>query len=193
MDALVKPKRQCYYRNLYADFSRPGLVTDGQKSALIKTMKRIHGLKAQVMPAIDELYTLETIERENMEWFPTHCNALREERFDLLNDEYRDEFVYLCQDGPFCGKGVASVREENWVAIIAQADATMSWPIVQFSGEAVYFEWSSRDDITNETIAKGNVTFLRRGHRGGIYLKTEQLTFYRDVQAPAAFLARVKA
>jgi hypothetical protein len=24
---------------------------------------------------------------------------------------------------------------------------------------------------------------LRRGHRGGIFLKTEQLTFYRDVSA----------
>jgi hypothetical protein len=193
MDAFITPRRESYYKDLYADFSRPGLVTDAQKSALIQTMERIHRLKAQVLPAIDEHYTLEIIERENKDWFPTHCNALREERFDLLNDEYRDEFVYLCQDGPFHGKGAASDREENWVAIIAQSNATMNWPIVQFSGEVVYFEWTSRDDVTHETIAKGNVTFLRRGHRGGVYLKTEQLTFYRDVQAPAALLARVKA
>ena len=51
----------------------------------------------------------------------------------------------------------------------------MAWPIVMFSGEVVYFEWKCVDDATNETIAKGNVTYLRRGHRGGCHLKTEQL------------------
>jgi hypothetical protein len=79
------------------------------------------------------------------------------------------------------------------VAIIAQPGATINWPIIQFSGEVVYFEWVSRDDVTHETIAKGNVTFLRRGHRGGIYLKTEQLTFYRNVEASCALLAKVKS
>ncbi len=193
VDVAVKRQKLSYYADLAADFSRPGLVSDEQKSALLQTMRTIHGLKAQNMPAIDNEYTLATIHAENKEWFPTHCNALREERFDLLNNEYRDEFVYLCQDGPFHGKGAASIRERNWVAIIAQPNATMNWPIVQFSGEAVYFEWASRDDITNKTIAKGNVTFIRRGHRGGIYLKTEQLTFFRDVEASAALLAYVKA
>jgi hypothetical protein len=193
MDAIARREKSSYYKNLSADFSRPGLVSLAQKSALVETMQTIHGLNARTMPAIDNEYTLETIQRENMEWFPTHCNALREERFDLLDNEYRDEFVYLCQDGPYHGKGAASIRERNWVAIIAQPGATMNWPIVQFSGEVVYFEWASRDDVTSETIAKGNVTFLRRGHRGGIYLKTEQLTFFRDVEASAALLAYVKA
>jgi hypothetical protein len=64
----------------------------------------------------------------------------------------------------------------------------MCWPIVMFEGEVVYFEWHAQDDVTAEIIAKGNVTFLRRGHRGGIYLKTEQLTFYRDVYASEALL-----
>ena len=57
-----------------------------------------------------------------------------------------------------------------------------------FEGEVVYFEWQAMDDETNETVAKGNVTFLRRGHRGGISLKTEQLTFYRDVSASQELL-----
>lgn len=59
----------------------------------------------------------------------------------------------------------------------------MVWPIVMFQSEIVYFEWKCLDDETTETLAKGNVTYLRRGHRGGCYLKTEQLTFYRDVFA----------
>ena len=48
------------------------------------------------------------------------------------------------------------------------------------------------DDATNETIAKGNVTWVRRGHRGACYLKTEQLTFYRDVFAAEDLLRLIK-
>jgi hypothetical protein len=44
------------------------------------------------------------------------------------------------------------------------------------------------DNETNEIIAKGSVAWLRRGHRGGCYLKGEQLTFYRDVFAPDELL-----
>lgn len=180
-----------YYSELAADFSAPGLVNKQQEQALIETMTKIHSITEPTMPTIDASYSLDDIETENKEWFPTHCNALRAERFDLLNAEYRDEFTYLCADGPFYGKGAASVREENWVAIIAQPGATMNWPIVQFKGEVVYFEWVSVDDVTHELIAKGNVTFLRRGHRGGIHLKTEQLTFFRDVSASPNLLTSV--
>ena len=56
----------------------------------------------------------------------------------------------------------------------------MVWPIVMFHGEVVYFEWKCIDDETGETVAKGNVTWLRRGHRGACYIKCEQLTFYPD-------------
>jgi hypothetical protein len=65
------------------------------------------------------------------------------------------------------------------------------WPIVMFSGEVVYFEWKCLDDATNESIAKGNVTLIRRGHRGGCSVKTEQLTFYRDVFAPEELIRLV--
>jgi hypothetical protein len=64
----------------------------------------------------------------------------------------------------------------------------MCWPVVQFAGEVVYFEWHALDDATGEIIAQGNVTFLRRGHRGGISLKTEHLTFFRDVHASEELL-----
>ena len=67
----------------------------------------------------------------------------------------------------------------------------MVWPIVMFHGEVVYFEWNCLDNETGETIAKGSVTWHRRGHRGGCFLKCEQLTFYRDVFAPPDLLKQV--
>jgi hypothetical protein len=84
-------------------------------------------------------------------------------------------------------------REKHWWALIAQPGVTMCWPIVMFFGEHTYFEWKCVDDETNETLAKGNVTWVRRGNRGGCYLKTEQLTFYRDVFAPDSLLKLIKA
>ena len=44
---------------------------------------------------------------------------------------------------------------------------------------------------TNETIAKGMVCWARRGHRGACHYKSEQLTFYRDVFAPADLVALI--
>jgi hypothetical protein len=52
----------------------------------------------------------------------------------------------------------------------------------------VFFEWICVDDETHEVIAKGNVTWMRRGHKGGCNLKTEQLSFFRDVYAPKQLL-----
>jgi hypothetical protein len=179
-------KRTNYYQNLAADYSKPGLAPAELRKKLVEQNEQYSELRERMMPAIDADYPKNQIEAENRAWFPTHCEALRSGRFDLLGREYRDEYVYLCQDGPFYGK--ENDREKHWVAVIAQPGVTMCWPIVMFEGEVVYFEWHALDDETNEIIAKGNVTFLRRGHRGGIYLKTEQLTFYRDVYASEALL-----
>jgi hypothetical protein len=180
-------KRVSYYKDLSADFSRPGLVSEEVTETLLSESPRFQAKREAVMPEIGPDYTKAQIEAENREWFPTHCQALRSRRFDLLENEYRDEFVYMCQDGFFRGKHDGA-REQHWVAVLTQPGATMTWPIVMFDGEVIYFEWQCLDDETNETIAKGNVTFLRRGHRGGIYVKTEQLTFYRDVYASADML-----
>jgi hypothetical protein len=184
-------KRTSYYQELAADYSRPGLVPGDLRKKLVENNARYGQLREPAMPVITPDYDKHRIEAENREWFPSHCEALRSGRFDLLSQEYRDEYVYLCQDGPFYGK--ENDREKHWVAIIAQPGVTMCWPIVMFTGEAVYFEWQAVDDITNEIVAKGNVTFLRRGHRGGIYLKTEQLTFYRDVSASEKLLSQITA
>ena len=62
-------------------------------------------------------------------------------------------------------------------------NVTVVWPIVQFWGEFTHFEWICLDDNTHEQIAKGSVCWVRRGHRGGCYYKSEQLTFVRDVFA----------
>ncbi|MCI5197409.1 MAG: ethyl tert-butyl ether degradation protein EthD, partial [Candidatus Electrothrix sp. AW5] len=103
---------------------------------------------------------------------------------DILTDEYREDLVYHCQDGPYYGLDEQKEREKHWWALIAQPGVTMTWPIVMFSGEHVWFEWACMDNTTNETLAKGSVCWVRRGHRGACYYKGEQLTFYRDVFAP---------
>jgi hypothetical protein len=181
-------KRTNYYQGLSADYSRPGLVTAYVAQKLIEDAEKIVAMKEPKLPEINASYTLEQIERENKEWWPTHCEALRQGRGDILTGEYRDDLIYLCQDGPYFGLNEQREREKHWWALIAQPGVTMCWPIVMFSGEHTYFEWKCVDDETNETLAKGNVTWVRRGHRGACYLKTEQLTFYRDVFAPNELL-----
>ncbi|MBE9169700.1 EthD domain-containing protein [Pleurocapsales cyanobacterium LEGE 06147] len=181
-------KRTNYYKDLAADYSRPGLVTSYVAKKLIEDAERYIALKEKTLPEISPDYTLEQIEQENKDWWPTHCEALRQGRGDILTGEYRDDLVYLCQDGPYYGLEKQKEREKHWWALIAQPGVTMCWPIVMFYGEVTYFEWKCIDDETNETIAKGNVTWMRRGHRGACYLKTEQLTFYRDVFAPGGLL-----
>jgi hypothetical protein len=177
-------KRTNYYKDLSADYSRPGLVTPYVANKLIEDAEKFVAMKERTLPEIGPSYTIEQIERENKEWWPTHCEALRQGRGDILTGEYRDDLVYLCQDGPYYGLDEQKEREKHWWALIAQPGVTMCWPIVMFHGEVTYFEWKCVDDETNETLAKGNVTWVRRGHRGACYLKTEQLTFYRDVFAP---------
>jgi hypothetical protein len=177
------PKRPGCYQTLVADYSKPGLVPADLRLQLLAANDGYSRRMETTAPVLDIGYSKSDIEAENRAWFPSHCEALRSGRFDLLGREYRDEYVYLCQDGPFYGKH--NDWEKHWVAIIAQPDVTMCWPIVMFEGEVIYFEWHATDDDTGEIIAKGNVTFWRRGHRGGISLKTEQLTFSRDVSAAA--------
>jgi hypothetical protein len=181
-------QRTNYYKDLAADYSRPGLVTSYVAKKLLEDAEKYIALKEKTLPQISSDYSLEQIERENKDWWPTHCEALRQGRGDILTGEYRDDLVYLCQDGPYYGLEKQKEREKHWWALIAQPGVTMCWPIVMFHGEVTYFEWKCVDDETNETIAKGNVTWVRRGHRGGCYLKTEQLTFYRDVFAPDVLL-----
>lgn len=181
-------KRTNYYKDLAADYSRPGLVSAYVAKKLIEDAEKIVAMKEGTLPQIGTNYTLEQIEQENKEWWPTHCEALRQGRGDILTGEYRDDLVYFCQDGPYQGLEQQKEREQHWWALIAQPGVTMCWPIVMFHGEVTFFEWKCVDDETNETLAKGNVTWIRRGHRGGCYLKTEQLTFYRDVFAPSQLL-----
>lgn len=177
-------KRVNYYKELSADYSKPGLVSDEMKKKLIQMAEEFIAKKEATLPPIDNQYTGEQIAQENKDWWPTHCEALRQGRGDLLTGEYRDDLVYLCQDGYYIGLKEQQERELHWWALIAQPGVTMCWPIAMFHHEHIYFEWKCVDDETNETLAKGNVTFVRRGHRGAVYLKTEQLTFYRDVYAP---------
>ena len=159
---------------------------------LIRDAEKYITQREDLLPEISPAYSLEQIERENKDWWPTHCEALRQGRGDLLAGEYASDLVYFCADGPFYGRAAGTKREANWWAILAQPNVTMAWPIVMFHGEVVYFEWKCVDDSTDETIARGSVTWLRRGHRGGCYLKCEQLTFYRDVYGPPELMQLIK-
>lgn len=185
-------KRINHYKDLSADYSKPGLVSNELAYKLIKAAETYISLREEKLPEITAEYSLAQIEKENRDWWPSHCEALRQGRGDILADEYATNLVYLCADGPFYGREAGTEREANWWAIIAQPDVTMTWPLVMFHGEVVYFEWNCIDSETNEIISKGNVTWLRRGHRGACYLKCEQLTFYRDVYAPNELLKLIK-
>lgn len=184
--------RTNYYKELSADYSKPGLVDSKLATKLIEDADKYISLRKDTLPEITPEYSLEQIEKENKDWWPTHCEALRQGRGDILAGEYANNLVYLCADGPFYGQTAGTQREANWWAILAQPGVTMAWPIVMFTGEVVYFEWKCIDDETNESIAKGNVTWLRRGHRGACYIKCEQLTYYRDVYAPEELLQLIK-
>jgi hypothetical protein len=176
-------RRFNYYRGLAADYSTPEPVPKHIGDKLIADAERFIAMKERTLPELSSRYSLEQIERENKEWWPSHCEALRRGRGDLLTDEYHENLVYFCQDGPYYGLDEQKEREKHWWALIAQPGVTMTWPIVMFHGEFVWFEWACMDDNTRETIAKGSVAWVRRGHRGGCYFKGEQLTFYRDVFA----------
>ena len=176
-------KQTNYYNNLSADYSQPGLVSNELAVKLLGDAESYIFLREENLPEITPEYSLTQIEQENKEWWPTHCEAQRQGRGDILVGEYANNFVYFCADGPFYDKSAAINRELHWWAILAQPGVTMAWPIVMFNGEAVYSEWNCIDDVTKEIIAKGNETVFRRGHRGACYLKSEQLNFYHDVYA----------
>jgi len=185
--------RRNYYAELSADYSRPGLVSESKRAELIALGEKFIGLKEDgPLPAIDASYTSEQIQAENMQWWPTHCEALRQGRGDILTKEYREDLVYHCGDGPYYGIKEQQQREKHWWAIIAQPGVTMCWPIVQFHSEFTHFEWQCLDDATGETIAKGSVCWVRRGHRGACHYKSEQLTFVRDVFASQHLLDLIK-
>jgi hypothetical protein len=176
-------RQRNYYNELSADYSKPGLISNELAVRLLINGEIYISLREETLPEITPEYSLEQIEQENKDWWPSHCEALRQGRGDILAGEYANNLIYFCADGPFYDKTAAINRQVNWWAILAQPGVTMAWPIVMFNGEVVYSEWNCFDDETKEVIAKGNETFLRRGHRGACYLKCEQLSFYRDVYA----------
>ena len=177
-----------YYSELSADYARPGLVSKVFADGLMKSAQSWIDMKEDSLPSINADYSQEDIERENREWWPSHCEALRRGRADLLGAEYFKDLVYFCQDGPFKGLTEQGNREKHWWALISQPGVTMCWPIVMFWSEFVHFEWLCLDDVSGECIAKGTVCWVRRGHRGGCYFKSEQLTFFRDVFASPELL-----
>ena len=92
-------------------------MPDDTKLSLIKLAEDIIHRKDSVLPPIDQDYTPGQIEAENKEWWPTHCEALRQGRGDILTAEYRDDLVYFCQDGPYYGISEQKEREKHWWAL----------------------------------------------------------------------------
>jgi hypothetical protein len=176
-------KRTNYYKELSADYSKPDIIADELVVKLLNEAETYISLREEILPEITSEYSLVQIEKENKDWWPTHCEARRQGRGDILTNEYADRLVYLCADGSFYGRKVVANREAHWWAITAQPGVRMVWPIVMFHGEVIYCESKCIDNETHETIAKGNMFLLRRGHRGGCYIKCQGLTLYRDIHA----------
>ncbi|GAB1540510.1 hypothetical protein NUACC21_31790 [Scytonema sp. NUACC21] len=176
-------KRTSYYSDLSADYSIPERVSNELAVKLLRDGETYISRREYILPEITPDYNLSQIEQENKEWWPTHCEAVRQGRADILTGEYTNNLVYFCADGPFYEKATAMNREIHWLAILSQPDVTTVWPIVMFNDEFVYCELNCADNDTKEIIVRGNATFVRRGHRGGCYFKSEQLSFFRDVYA----------
>src|SRR6266851_2565532 len=122
--------RANHYKDLPTDYSKPGLVSAELGQKLLRNAEKYIALREDRLPEIGPAYNLERIEKENKDWWLTHCEALRQGRGDLLAEEYARELVYFCADGPFYGRNAAIIREANWWAILAQPGVTMVWPIV---------------------------------------------------------------
>lgn len=187
---LQKPVNYYKYWDLAADFSKPGLISPEKQQELIEKAEYFGSLKEDEVPEVNANYTWALIEQENKDWWPTHCEALRQGRIDILTGEYNKNLVFFTQDGPIVGNTEQKEREQHWWALLGQPGVTISWPNVFFWREFVQFEWNCVDDQSNEIISKGFAAWTRRGHRGGCYFKSEQLTFYRDVYAPSELMPR---
>lgn len=165
-----------YYKGMTKGFTLPE-AKDTKSKKLIALAKKLIKMRSKELP---RTFDPKKIEKENQEWWPTHCEALRQGKGDILAQEYRDELVYLCADGPMYGREEGTKVEGYWWERLSKGGVQMYWPLVQFSGEVVYFEWMCIQP-NGETAAQGNVTFLRRGHAGGIYLKTEKFLWHKNV------------
>jgi hypothetical protein len=104
-----------YYENLSADYSKPAAIPPSQGQKLIDDALKYAKMKEKTLPVLGPDYSLEQIEKENKEWWPTHCEALRRGRGDILTDEYRDDLVYHCQDGPYYG-----IEQQKWLFRISR-------------------------------------------------------------------------
>src|SRR3989442_5876760 len=122
-------KRTNYYKDLAADYSQPRPVPPDIAKKLIADAERFIAVKEKALPQIGADYRLEQIGKENKEWLPTHCEALRRGRGDILTREHRDDLVYFCQDGPFYGLVQQKSREVHWRALIGQPHVTHGLPL----------------------------------------------------------------
>ncbi|MGK7919133.1 MAG: hypothetical protein AB4080_03880, partial [Trichodesmium sp.] len=94
-------QRTNYYKDLAVDYSRAVPVAADVATEMITLAEKFISMKEETLPELGPDYTLEQIEKENKEWWPTHCEALRQSRGDLLTAEYYKDLVYLCQDGQY--------------------------------------------------------------------------------------------
>ena len=70
-------KRVNYYQNLSADYSKPRLVSEEKKKQLLELSRDLISLKEPFLPDMNAEYPPAQVEKENKEWWPTHCEALR--------------------------------------------------------------------------------------------------------------------
>ena len=70
-------QRTNYYEGLAADYSKPEPIPEPLSSKLLEDAWKFIRMKEKTPPAIGPDYSLEQVERENKEWWPTHCECFR--------------------------------------------------------------------------------------------------------------------
>ena len=62
--------RTNYYKDLLADYSKPGLVSAELGQKLLRNAEKYIALREDKLPEIGPAYNLERVERENKDWWP---------------------------------------------------------------------------------------------------------------------------
>ena len=70
-------KRVNFYKDLSADYSKLDPIAPDLAKKLLEDAATFIAKKEKTLPTVGPDYSLQQIERENKDWWPTHCEALR--------------------------------------------------------------------------------------------------------------------
>jgi hypothetical protein len=183
-------KRTNYYRGLAADFSRPAPLDEAVVRRLVGDYERHMALRQDTLPPITADHGPDRIEAANREWWPARCAMVRLRRFDLMARENAAGFAYLCQDGPFHGADPRGERvAANWGGdpLPEGVHPGLARRPVSRRGGVLRVGGPGRRHRRDHGLGQCDLPPPRP--RGGCYVKTEHLSFFRDVSAAEELLS----